>query len=117
MRKSCESEFVEARVVVAAAPDIGEITLKLGAREYLDDPLAQFQEVGITPVPQVEACQFVVPGTIGKLLYGALVNLFLLLPQPVLFQKLREPLVQSGIIGIAIDFLAQHRQRLGHLLH
>src|ERR1035441_5505619 len=79
--------------------------------------LAQLQEVGITPVPKVKARQFVVPGTIGKLLYGALVNLFLLLPQPVLFQKLRQPLVQSGIIGIAIDFLAQHRQRLGHLLH
>src|ERR1019366_2960295 len=116
VRKSCESEFVEARVVFAAETDIREITLKLRAREYLYQPLAQLQEVVITTIPEVKARQFVVPGTIGKLLYGALVNLLLLLPQPVLFQKLRQPLVQPGIIGIAIDLLAQHRQRLGQLL-
>src|SRR5580704_13437276 len=108
---------IELRPNETVAPDdIAEIGYEIAALEYLYDLIGELLECVGTLVAQIEAREFVVPRAIRKLPNGALIDFLLLLIHLVLCQELREALVETGIVRVAVYFAAKHLERARKLL-
>ncbi len=97
--------------VTVSSDDVIEVRFEVAAREDFQHLAGELFELVVSLVAQVEPRELVVPGAIGKLLDGALVDFLFLRAQLILFEELRKAFVKAGIIRIAVHFAAKHFER------
>ena len=119
VRETLVGVLVQPEVEHGAAANhaVAEVTFQVGAAEGLHRVAGQLFELGISLVPQVKTRQLVIPRLVGEAGNGPAIDLFLFRAQFVLIEKHSQPLVKAGVVGIAIDLLPQHAQRLRNFLH
>ena len=108
---------VQNRIDVPLSHHFPEIALELGARKDAHHFLRQTLELRGLLAAEIPAREFLVPGAVGKLAYGAAVDLLHFRSAAVLVQEGRQALVEFRIVWIAVDLPAIEIQSLRDLLH
>src|SRR4029077_1092824 len=118
VRESLIGILVQAKVQRrAAAIYLVEISFEIGAVEALDRILGQLFEIGVSFIPKIVAREFVVPEPVRETRNRTPVDFLLFGAQAILIQKNREPLVEAGVVGVAVDLLPKNCQCIGDSLH
>ena len=103
---------VEDGVGVGLGNDLTEVGFEFGAGKHGDGVAADLLKRVVLLLPQIPASELVIPGAIGELRNRGSVDRFHFARHPVLLQKRGEPLVETGVIRVAVDLRAVHTQRV-----
>src|SRR5258708_1067679 len=110
VRKSPVGIQVQAKIHLGTAADERlKILFQLAALEDPDGILSQFFELRGPFLPQIKACQLVIPRAVWKSRHRAAVDLPLLHTEAVLVHKNRQPLAPPRILGGGVQLSPKHR--------
>src|ERR1700676_2566080 len=110
VRESLIGIKIQAKINIRTTTDDGsEVALEIGAAKDLGRFAAESFELGGLLAPEIVAREFVIPGTVRKTRHGAAIDFFLLCAKTILLQKDGQAFVQTGVVGVVVDFAAENR--------
>src|SRR5579871_1568385 len=103
---------IQSRIWIRAGDDVREVSLQFRSREHGNGITADlFKSVAFSGA-QIPARQLVIPGPVAELRDRPGINVLDFARHTILLNELAEPVVESRVVGIAVDLGAVDAERI-----
>ena len=116
VRKALVRVEIELQVLLRpVGVDIAEVLLEAGTLEDVDNLARELIEGVLAALAEIEARELVIERAVAEAGDGALVDVLLLRGEIVLLQETGETFIEQRVVGVAVQFTAEHDECGGNL--